>query len=72
MRRQEKIKTLFQNPGAGMFAVPLAPGGVSGRDLREPSIEVYSLNTFQSLPVRIPEGLRFPVIENKGIVVCPS
>ncbi len=55
-----------------MFFIPIAPGGVFGGDFREPSVKIFSLDAFQSLSVGIPEGFRFPVIEYKGIIICPS
>ena len=55
-----------------MLFIPIAPGSVYRGDFGEPSVEVFSLDAFQSLPEGIPEGFRFPVIEHKGIIICPS
>jgi len=63
---------LFHYSGMRVLFLPILPAGVIGFKLRQPTLEIHSLDAHQPFFVRVPERVGLPVVENKGSVIGPS
>ena len=63
---------LIHNFAIRVFFLPILPGDVVRRQLRQPSFKIHSLDAHQAFCVRVPQRAGLPVVENKSSLIGPS